>query len=91
MGQYQAAELGHVERVIIALGGLIGPGEQSQRLATACVPIALHGRDLDRLIPQSVKPVHIAEHICDGVSANATHHAAEKPALANSRCWRRHR
>jgi hypothetical protein len=89
MGQYQAAELGHVERVIIALGGHIGPGEQSQRLATACVPIALHGRDLDRLIP--VKPVHIAEHNCDGVSADATHHAAEKPALANSRCSRRHR
>ena len=78
MGQDQAAEIGDLECVVVALGSPCRARRRASAAGRAGLPIALHRRDLDRLILQSVEAVQIAEHAPAAASAPAPSTARSK-------------
>ena len=67
MGQDEAAEIRHVDRVPVPLGGLIGNRKQGQRHAGSGLPPRFDRRDLGRLVLARIETVlvpndHLQRH-----------------------------
>ncbi len=66
MGQDEAAEIGHLDRVAIGLVGRVGNGEQGERKGWLGLPARLDGGKLRRLMSGCVEAVLVAQEYLQG-------------------------